>query len=445
MFTLPAGDVSIELLTFYNQTFNSNGELTLLVYTPPGGDPQAIPPSLLTPELSLFETTTAADGTFRIPNVPTGFGNIAASVSLSGSTLGRSSSVSPVGGAVTNVGTIVVSPPAAADVALPLFKVAIPGFANSVAVQDNFAFVAAGAEGLQVIDISNRVNPQIVTAVPLAGNANDVKILFGQIALIAGGAAGLHIVDVFDPTSAYLAETVPVPGQAWDIAASEYESGIFVAAGTAGLVIVDNFSFPMRVVSVTPLPGIAKGVELYEFRDLSNTLHRYAIVALGVNGIAVLDASTAGSPILLSILPGGDVRDVVLSPQLNYVFIADAVRGVAALDLAVPTSPVLRLGSGIDGSYESVAIFSYTTAAAAGRPFENKLMTPIYNTIPPTTFPLPRRTIDFGSVFGDTQNERGTGVALDSNYVYFTTAAGGGSVENGVRGTTFLYIGQYLR
>src|SRR5258706_3358955 len=40
----------------------------------------------------------------------------------------------------------------------------IPGFANGVAVNGNYAFVAAGATGLQVVDVSNRMNPSVVAS-----------------------------------------------------------------------------------------------------------------------------------------------------------------------------------------------------------------------------------------------------------------------------------------
>ena len=52
---------------------------------------------------------------------------------------------------------------------------------------------------------------------------------------------------------------------------------------------------------------------------------------------------------------------------------------------------------------------------------------------------------DFEAAFGDTLHQTGTSVAIDGNYIYVTTAAGNGPIENGTAGTTFLYIGQHLR
>src|SRR5262249_51219055 len=55
--------------------------------------------------------------------------------------------------------------------------VLIPGFANAVDVSGNFAFVAAGAAGLQVVNVTDRTHPAIVGSLPLPGNANDIRLL----------------------------------------------------------------------------------------------------------------------------------------------------------------------------------------------------------------------------------------------------------------------------
>ena len=47
-------------------------------------------------------------------------------------------------------------------VPMPLAFVPIPGFANNVDVSGDFAYVAAGSAGLQVVDVSDRENPTIV-------------------------------------------------------------------------------------------------------------------------------------------------------------------------------------------------------------------------------------------------------------------------------------------
>jgi hypothetical protein len=67
-----------------------------------------------------------------------------------------------------------------------LSSIEIPGYANNVDVSGNFAYVAAGAAGLQVVSVSDPRNPQLVGALDTPGNANDVRVV-GTLAYIAGG------------------------------------------------------------------------------------------------------------------------------------------------------------------------------------------------------------------------------------------------------------------
>jgi hypothetical protein len=55
-----------------------------------------------------------------------------------------------------------------------LASIAIPGYANNVDVSDNYAYVAAGSAGLQVVDVSNPNAPVIVGSCGTPGNADDV-------------------------------------------------------------------------------------------------------------------------------------------------------------------------------------------------------------------------------------------------------------------------------
>jgi len=82
--------------------------------------------------------------------------------------------------------------------------VPIPGLANSVAVSGDFAFVAAGSAGLQVVHVSpDRTSAQIISSLSITGNANDVKVV-GNTAYIAMGNAGLAVVDVTNPLTPQL-------------------------------------------------------------------------------------------------------------------------------------------------------------------------------------------------------------------------------------------------
>jgi len=76
----------------------------------------------------------------------------------------------------------------------------IPGTTNNVDVNGNFAYVAAGAAGLQVVDVSNHSAPVIAGAVDTSGNANDVVVV-GSTAFVADGPKGYRSLTSPTPTS----------------------------------------------------------------------------------------------------------------------------------------------------------------------------------------------------------------------------------------------------
>src|SRR3989442_9494221 len=191
----------------------------------------------------------------------------------------------------------------------------IPGFANNVDVSGNFAYVAAGSAGLQVVDVSDHLHPHVVASRSLPGNANDV-VIAGNYAYVAAGTAGLQIVNISNPLSPTVSGSLNTGGVAWDVVVKGTQA--YVANGANGLVIVDVSmpSSPVLLGSLS-LPGTSKGVDVDVVRQI-------AAVALGTNGLAVVNVANPAAPALLTTLPGGDVRDLAISG--NFVFLADFSR-----------------------------------------------------------------------------------------------------------------------
>jgi hypothetical protein len=307
----------------------------------------------------------------------------------------------------------------------PLSFVDIPGFANNVDVNGSYAYVAAGSAGLQVVDVSDHLNPRIVASTSLAGNANDVVVV-GNQAYVAGGTAGLHVVDISNPLAPALSSSLNTGGEAWGLVVKGTTA--YMASGTAGLVIVDVSSpGSPELVGALRLPGTSKGVDIDPIRQV-------AVVALGANGIATVDVSDSSAPALFGILPGGDVRDIAVSG--NYAFLADITRSFTSVDITDPTAPILQgsTPSATGGLLQDVAVRG-RLAVGADVFFVNGV--PVIDVSSPAS-PQPRAIIDFRAF----RDDNGTGIALDTNYVYLTAEAGSIS-ENGVNGMTRLYIGQY--
>jgi len=301
----------------------------------------------------------------------------------------------------------------------------IPGYANNVDVSGNTAYVAAGATGLQVVDVSDKLLPRIVGSVDTPGNANDVRVV-GNRAYIADGSAGLQIIDVSDPARPTLIGSVDTPGEAQDVIVSGTRA--YVADGVAGLQIVDvsNPSSPAILGSIDT-PGIARGV------DVSGN---FAAIADGstANAVRIVDVSDATRPqIVGNVTIPGDVKDLVLRNTQAYV--AAFTGGFQIVDFSTPSSP--RIVGALPSNFVPRDVeLSGNFAFAAEQLFPNAV--PIVD-ITTATNPVFRTTINFAPL-GD---YAGTGIALDSQFVYMTGEFFIVGPENGTTGNTRLFIGQY--
>lgn len=302
----------------------------------------------------------------------------------------------------------------------------IPGFANNVDVRGNYAYVAAGLGGLRIVDVSNHAAPVIRASRALPGNANDVVVV-GHHAFVAAGTAGLQIVDVTDPLQPSVAGSVSTGGTAWDVVVKDNRA--YVANGSNGLAIVDVTNPAQPILFGTlALSGITKGVDVDPIRLV-------AVVARGTGGLAVVNVANPVSPSVMSTLAGGDVRDVVVSG--SYAFLADFSRSFTAVDISNPAAPVVRSSTPMDtgGFLQDVAVRGSLAVGADVR-FVNGI--PAVDISTPAA-PQPRAIVNFAGF----RDDNGNGIALDNAYVYLTAEAGSAFTENGITGTTRLYIGQY--
>lgn len=305
-----------------------------------------------------------------------------------------------------------------------LSYVSIPGFANNVEVSGNFAYVASGSTGLQVVDVSDKTAPKVVASLDTPGNGNDVAVV-SIYAYLADDAFGVRIIDISNPLAPVLIGVYDTPGVAWDVTVRGGYA--YVADGSSGLLILDvsNPAAPSYVGSLT-LPGVAKGVDV----DLER---RLAVVAAGTGGFHVVNIQDTATPALLASIAGGDVRDVAVDG--DYAFLADYARSFTVADISNPIAPLLgaSTASSTGGLLQDVLVSGHF-ALGADVYFVNGI--PIIDTGLPAS-PQPRAILNFAGY----RDDNGTGIAADASYVYLTAERG--ISENGVIGDTRLYIGQY--
>jgi hypothetical protein len=326
-------------------------------------------------------------------------------------TISNSGFVATAHGAVTNF------------TPLDLSYVSIPGFANAVAVSGDFAYVAAGSAGLQVVSLStDRTQPSIAGSLALQGDAYDVSLV-GTTAYVAGSST-LSVVDISTPNAPVLRGTFNTGSCL----------GVVVQGTTAylncysGLLLV-NVTNPAALIQISSLAvgGTPWKLAVDPTRNL-------VAMAMGTSGLKLVDISNPAAPVLKGTALTGDARAVALNG--NWAFVADYTTSTNSVDITSLTAPVVR--SNITdhnlGGYLQDIVLSGTFALAADVVFVNGV--PITDISDPNNLQA-RAILNFTQ-----RDDNGMGIAVDSSFVYLATEHYNLD-RGGSTGDSRLYIGQY--
>ena len=213
--------------------------------------------------------------------------------------------------------------------------------AIGVAVNGNFAYVADGSFGIQVIDVSNPVHMRHIAHVDIGGYAKEgIKIQGNFLYALRSSwrTSELVVVDVTSPAQPSVVGRVQFPGMAWGLDISGNQAFVGVDNGHVenggGLAIID-----VRIPAQPSLIGWYKcnkalGVYVVGSR---------AYIATWEDGIAIVDVRDPKNPTLVCQFPcPGAAFSVYVENQLAYV--AANQEGLQIFDISNPNQPK-RLGS----------------------------------------------------------------------------------------------------
>jgi len=321
-------------------------------------------------------------------------------------------------------GNLTVQVPATVSNFVPVSvsELPVPGYANSVAVQGSYAFIAAGAPGLVIVDVSNARLPHIVGTVDTPGNANDVKV-DDDLAYVASGDAGLTIVDISTKNAPFIVSSVDTPGIAEGVFVKDTLA--YVADGLTGLRIIDisNPATPF-IVGAVDTPGTARSVGVFG-----------ALAVIGddspATGVRVINVQSPQTPVTVGNLSiAGAIKNLVVGD--GYVFVANGNSGLRVVSLLNPSAP--QLVATASGTLRDVAV---SGDLAFGSLITNG-GSQVYSV------KIPQQPVSRGVVnFTDLPGGSALAVAADQQYVYLTRNIVGTVVDNGTTGTTSLMIGRY--
>ncbi|MBN1270736.1 MAG: hypothetical protein JXB26_00560 [Candidatus Aminicenantes bacterium] len=199
--------------------------------------------------------------------------------------------------------------------------------AFDVEIKGRYAFCAF-INGMVILDISDKKNPDFVSQLYLGGGAS-LAVSENHV-YIAAGKKGLKTVDAADPRQPKLLGSLTAPGESRDIVVSgKY---VFLASGEAGIIVADveNPSSP-KIIASLDTPGYA------ESAVLNNNL---LFVADGDVGIHIINGENPESPVMVSSFDtDGKAERIALCGE--YAFVADGYPGIQILGIKNPAHPVL--------------------------------------------------------------------------------------------------------
>ncbi|HYV20537.1 MAG TPA: hypothetical protein VFC25_16060 [Verrucomicrobiae bacterium] len=229
---------------------------------------------------------------------------------------------------------------------------------QAMALDGTHAYVAGGAEGLRIVDVTDPAAPFEAARLDSRGMAHDVVVENGR-ALVADGAGGLRVIDVRDPAApAEMGSWAPAGADLLSVAAGD--GAVFATDTTRGLLVFD-LADPARpaLAAELPLADIASGLA----RDGSTLA-----VAAGAAGLQLVNVSDPRHPRVIGsrTLPGNSAYffDVAAAPGRAYV--ADLLNGLQILDTSRPAAPSLLGGVDLPGATTSVVADGDLAAAANG-------------------------------------------------------------------------------
>jgi len=267
-------------------------------------------------------------------------------------------------------------------------RLPMPALVNGIAVVNEKAYVACGAQGFYVLDIAAPTSPSIIGF--YATSEARAVVADGTVAYLADGDWGLKIIDVSNAYAPTLLSSIDTPGWAQQVQIGNYagKKCALVADGTGGVRIIDvtapSTPVELAVISTSNATGIVdikavgsklytsgyeKGVQVFDMTNPSLPVLKgsYSSI-LGVpidvvgstvyTGTSLLQILNASNPTSISQTGQVDLGSSVYRFRVsgNYAYIAAGAKGFKVVSISNPASPVLTATKTGVGAVNSIAV-----------------------------------------------------------------------------------------
>ena len=199
-------------------------------------------------------------------------------------------------------------------------------WAYDVAIHENYAYVASENDYLfEIVDISDPTSPLAVKGQFVTGGYV-LSVTVHEHYLLVGGGSRFWIYDISDPVNPSLISYVSVGGAATSIAVNGNYA--YLSLNENGFTVIDisNVEHPIVVANndnETPTYAVVS--------------EKYAYIATYL-ALWVIDISVPYKPEEITLFPtGSQARQVRVSK--NYAYVAEGYAGLWIIDISIPSTP----------------------------------------------------------------------------------------------------------
>ena len=214
-------------------------------------------------------------------------------------------------------------------------RLSLPGTQTRIVADGSRAYLAGGAAGVHIVDVSNPTSPTLLGTLDTTGTAQGLAVSGARL-YVADGKAGLLVADVSDPARPKVLGAYDTPGDAKAVVTSGTLA--FVADGEHGLQIIDA-SNPARPVKAGSFDTyldpnmIDDSSDAHDAKDVKLYGGAYALVADGTR-LMIVDLHDLRNPTLLSrLVLDYSTLSICLDGSSAYVFLS-WMRTPARIDLS---------------------------------------------------------------------------------------------------------------
>jgi len=249
-----------------------------------------------------------------------------------------------------------------------LGRVNLLGTGAGVAFTNGRAYVAAGAQGVRVVDVADPSEPEEIYYHPTSGNVMGVWA-DGDLLYVADYHAGIRVLDVTWPPPSEISNVATL-GYALNVQTEGYYAYVAQYDRGVGIFDVTNPSFPdnignfdspcytydaaasgtycyladygcgLRIVDISypDTPTEAGSIDTDDFARGVAVRGTDVYIADGLFGLRVMDCSDPSDPVEIGFVnTPGRALDVFIAG--HYAFVADKDGGLRVIDIASPADP----------------------------------------------------------------------------------------------------------